>query len=203
MAASETVIANLALSHLGISKTIASLTERSQEALACLAFYEEARDEMLRDFPWPFAAKFAELTLVGEDPTDEWGYSYRYPSDCLTLRRIFSGLRTDSRQSQVKYKLGSDDDGLLIYTDVSEPTCEYTRRFTDVLRFPPDFVMALSFRLAFYIAPRVTAGDPWKLGARAGELWRMSNQKAQGACVNEEKPDEVAESEFIRARESV
>src|SRR5688572_11149621 len=110
--ASETEIANLALSHLGVGKEIANLeTERSQEAVACRRFYDTARDATLRDFSWPFATKIAVLGLIEADPNDEWDYSYRYPSDCLQLRRILSGVRNDTRDSRVPFKLAHDDSG--------------------------------------------------------------------------------------------
>ena len=79
MASSKTEIANLAISHLGIGKTIANLElEKSQEAIACRRFYDTVRDSSLRDFPWPFAGKIQALALV----SNEWLYAYQYPSDC-------------------------------------------------------------------------------------------------------------------------
>lgn len=85
---SSTEISNMALSHLAISREIAALdTERSQEAQACRRFYETVRKTVLRDYPWPFATKFATLALVEDDPNSEWDFSYRYPSDCLNARR--------------------------------------------------------------------------------------------------------------------
>jgi hypothetical protein len=67
--------------------------------------------------------------------------------------------------------------------------------------YPPDFVMAFSFYLAFLGAPRLTGGDPFKLGGRALQLFaaELSNAAQQG--FSEERPDEdIAEAEIIRAR---
>src|SRR3990172_6032289 len=130
--ASEVDICNMALSHLGNSKEIAILaTEKSEEAAACRRFYETARDTVLRDFAWPFATRILSLGLVEEDPNDEWAYAYRYPTDCLLLRRLLSGLRHDNRQSRAPYRVARDDDGLVIYTDLAEAQMEYTVRETD------------------------------------------------------------------------
>jgi hypothetical protein len=197
--ASSTSIANLALSHLGISKTIASLTERSQEALAINAFYDTAVEELQREFPWPFNTRFGVLSLVEEDPTSEWSYSYRYPSTAIFFRRIF-GLRVDSRQSEVKYRIASDDTGKLILTDEEEPEGEWSVLVTEAGKFTADFALALSFRLAAYAAPRLTAGDPFKMGNRSLELYMLSIEKAQGTAAKEEKTEEIVESEFIRER---
>lgn len=199
---SEVSICNMALSHLGVAKEIANLeTESSQEAAACRRFFVEARDNTLRDYPWPFATKIADLALVEEDPNDEWQYSYRMPSDALRLNRILSGLRNDNAQSRVPYRVVRDDVGLLIYTDQEDAEIEYVMRETDPTRYPADFRMALSLRLAAYIAPRLTAGDPYKLGDRALNLHRLEIQKAEASAVNEEQAEQLPDSEFMRERE--
>src|SRR4051812_32897245 len=102
MSQTDVGICNMALGHLAVGKAIGALTEASQEARACLRFYEQARDEVLRDFPWPFATTVEALALVAVQPTTEWGYSYRYPLNCLALRRIPSGVRNDTRGTTVK-----------------------------------------------------------------------------------------------------
>lgn len=199
--ASDTEICNLALSHLRVAKEIANLeTERSQEASACRRFYETARDASLRDFAWAFATKISTLPLVEEDPNDEWAYSYRYPTDCLKIRRILSGDRNDTRDTRVPYKIIQDSSGLLILTDKEDAELEYTIRADDPQRYPADYIMALSFRLAAYIAPRVTGGDPFKLGERAMRMYMLEVGMAQGSDLNEEQPDVTPDSEFIRAR---
>lgn len=199
--ASEIAICNMALSHLGVAKEIANLeTENSQEAAACRRFFAQARDNTLRDYPWPFATKIEALALVEEEPNDEWGYSYRVPSDFVRLRRILSGERNDTRQTRVSYRIVRDTAGLLIYTDQENAEIEYTIRETDPTRYPSDFVMALSLRLAAYIAPRLTGGDPFKLGERALQLHEYEIRKAQSSATIEEQADDNPDSEFIRER---
>jgi len=190
----------MALGHLGIGKQIASLTEKSAEAAACNRFYEQSRDEVLRDFPWPFATKILALGLIEEDPNDEWDFSYRYPSDCMNFRRILSGTRNDSRQTRVSYRLANDVSGRLIYTDEEDAVGEYTEHVTDTALFPPDFVSTVSMILAAYIAPGLTAGDPFKMGERAIKLYEYQRNKAQGNATNEEQNEEQPDSEFIRER---
>lgn len=200
--ASTTSIANMALSHLGSGKEIANLdSERSQEAEACRRFYDTALEATLRDYPWPFATKIATLGLVEEDPNEEWAYSYRYPSDALKIRRILSGNRNDNRQSRIPMKISWDDDGQLLFCDVEDAEVEYTFLNEDTGHYPPDFVLALSWRLSFYIAPRVTGGDPFKLQERMYVLYTAEMTMAKANAVNEQQDEEPAESEFIRARD--
>lgn len=199
--ASSTEICNLALSHLGVGKEIANLeTEQSQEASACRRYYETARDNTLRDFNWPFATRYAALGLVEEDPNEEWDFSYRYPSDCLKLRRILSGTRNDSRQSRVPYQIAQDNTGKLIFTDKDDAEVVYTYRETDPDKFTSDFIMALSFRLANYIAPRLTNGDPFGLGKRALDMYSYEISVAAANSYNEQQDEEPVDSELIRSR---
>lgn len=200
--ATSTEIANLALSHLGAGVEISDLdTENSPAAKACRTFYNQARQQTLRDFPWPFATKTAALGLVDTDPTDEWAYSYQYPSDCLEFRRILSGTRNDSRQSKVPYRVVYGSSAAEIYTDYEEAEGEWTVDVTEGGRFPADFVMALSFRLAAYIAPRVSAGDPFKLGLRCLQLYGVELAKAEANALRDEQQEEPPEAEMIRGRE--
>jgi hypothetical protein len=200
--ASEIAICNMALSHLGVGKEISNLeTEKGEEAAACRRFFATARDNTLRDYPWPFATKIISLALVEEDPNEEWSFSYRYPTDCVRARRILSGQRNDNRQTRVPYVVAQDETGLLIYTDSENAELEYTFRDTDPSRYPGDYVMALSLRLASYIAPRLTKGDPFKLGERALQLHQLESMKAMQSAHVEEQNEETPASEFERSRE--
>lgn len=199
--ASSTEICNLALSHIGIAKPIAALdTEQSQEAATCRVFYSIVRDVVLRDYRWPFASKIASLNLVEENPNSEWGYSYRYPTDCIMFRRILSGQRNDTPDTRIEYRLTKDAAGKLILCDIEEAECEYTEKVTDTQFFTADFILAFSYRLAYYIAPRLTAGDPFKLGEGALKLYNLEIGRAISSAFNEEQPGPIPESELIRVR---
>jgi len=194
-------ICNLALSHLDITKRIASFTEESEEARLLSVFYETTRDVVIKDRRWPFATKIATLGLVEEDPNDDWAYSYRYPSDCLAVRRILSGIRNDLNSTRTPYKIAYDGAGRIIFSDFELAQAEYTARITDPELFPPDFVMALSFRIAAYIAPALTSGDPFNLGDRAMNMYKIELGNAASNSFNEEQPDVIPESSLIAGRE--
>ena len=205
MADSPITICNLALSHLGDTKGISSFTDRTNAARACQLWYDQVRDEVLRDFAWPFAKRTAALALVATDPgtLGEWAYSYRAPADVLTISRIvpYTGMRVASPSNLVRFHTGADDAGGLLYLDLPNAVVEYTVRVTDVTRFPPDFVAALALKLAAAIAPSVMAGDPSRLGLRALELYERQVNIARANALNEQLPDEQPESSFITGRE--
>lgn len=203
MAESKTNVCNLAVSHLGSAKEIGDIvTENSQEARACRRFFDQVNDELTRGFAWPFLKRFKTLDLVEANPTTEWAFAYRYPSTCKYARRILSGTRNDSRQSRVPYLIGADDTGKLIYSDKPAAVLEYTTRSDDISRWPADFVQAFAYRLAAYIAPRITGGDPNKLGQTALSLFNASIEIAMAASLNEQQDEEPVESEYIRARDT-
>lgn len=198
--ATQVQICNLALGHVGNSKTISAVTENSNEANVLNRFYGISVNETMRALYWPFLRKTAALGLVESNPTTEWSYSYRYPSDCLEAIRILSGTRNDTRQSRVPYQILSDSSGLLIYTDTQDAVLEYKKTEVTENLFPDDFSMALSFKLAFYIAPTLAKGDPYKLGDRAQQNYQRHIMMAAANAANEQQDEELPDSEFIRNR---
>lgn len=197
----STEIANLALSDLGTGAEIAVLeTENSTEAEVMRRFYPLSVQVTLRDFPWSFANAYATLALVSEDPNDEWGYAYRYPSDCVLLKKILSGVRNDTRKTKVPYEIGKDASGMLIYTDKALAQVKYTALVTDPSKFPPDFKLAVAHRLAAYAASRLCGEDPFKQGPRAMELYLFEISTAKASNSNEQQDEEEPDSEFINSR---
>ncbi len=202
--ASKTEICNIALSHIGVGKEIANIdTEKSEEASACRRLYDLMRDATLKDFNWPFASKVADLSLIeqfDEDDRQEWKYSYRYPSDCLEVRKILGTSRIAPNQNKLPIKILKDDAARIIYSDQESAKLEYTARVVDPSFYPPDFILALSLRIAAYVAPRLAKGDPFGLRKQALDLYNIELSRAKAASANEEQRDELPYSEFERGR---
>jgi hypothetical protein len=198
----KTEIANLALSHLGTGKNIADLdSERSVEALACKQMWKIACETLQRENDWPFLTKIEDLTLVTTDPNTEWKYSYRYPTDCIVARRILSGVRNDTLESEVKYIIVRDDTGLLIFTDQEDAVLEYSVYDDSPAKWPPDFGLALSYRLAGLVAPRISTGDPFQRGLISEKLFILSMSHAQANAQNEQRRDNPPQSTYETTRE--
>jgi hypothetical protein len=200
--ATKVGICNVGLMHLGIGKVIASIdSDQTEEARAMRLVYDQARDEVFRDFAWPFATKIAALAKVADDPNAEWDFAYRYPADAVDFRRILSGYgRSETNETRVPYRLSMDSGGMLILTDAVDAEGEWTTVVVDAPLYPPDFAAALSLLLAHYCAPRLTGGDPTKLGVRALLLYREQIIRAQVNAANEEQADLPPEADLIRAR---
>jgi hypothetical protein len=199
MAQTKTGIANMALGFLGISTLIANLeTEKSKEAEVCNLFFDRAVDATLEDFPWPEAKTYAVPGLVEEQPTDDWLYSYREPSDSVFVRRIVTVLGQED-PNPPPFEKGSDDQGGLIYTDEATPTIEYTRRLTDPNRFSNLLGEAIAWRLAFMAAPSLAKSD--KAQQRAGAGYEFLIDKAEKKAGNERQGRPEPDSDAIRARQ--
>lgn len=206
--ASETEIANLALSHLGNGTEIADLeTERSSEASACRRFYDVALAQVFRDYAWPFATQTAALALVTErdvdtdHPTAEWLYQYALPANCMMLRKLQSGLRVDPREMKVPYQLHYGTSGTTVLTDMVDAVGVFTLLVEDAGRYPPDFTLAFSALLAALVAPRITGGDPFKQRQVAMAVYSDMIAKARANSANEEQPDVEPEGGYTRARD--
>jgi len=138
--------------------------------------------------------------------------SYRYPVDCLKVRRIINPHtpRIETQESKIRYAITRDDDGLLIMTDFESiaatdstpamPQIEYTSVVDDTGLYPSDFAQACALLLASYIAPSLTAGDRFKLGARAMQMYEWARMRAQNNSMNEQQPDQLPEAQWIDAR---
>ena len=198
---SITEICNLALGHLGSSKTVTDAeTELSAEAKTFRRFYETVRDATLKDFSWPFATKYETLGLIESDPTDEWGYAYQFPSDCISMQRIVSGNRNETEAERIVYKIARIGSAKTILTDQPDAIAQYTMKLTDPGEYTPDFVLALSFHIAFMIGPHLAKSDPKMIeGAERRYVNYISQARAQ--AYNEEQPDVLPEASYILARE--
>ena len=192
----------MACGHLGIGTTIADLdTEQSQEARSCRSFYDTVVQMAIRAYEWPFATKFQSLGLIETTPTDEWDYSYTYPSECLDLLRIVSGTRNDTVESRIPYKIAIIGDDKVILTDEPEAEVEMIFYNDTIEHWPPDFVLAVSFLLAHFIAPSVTGGDPFKRGQQAYQQYQWMINDAKASAINEVHRDPLPLSEFTTGRE--
>lgn len=198
---SSTDICNRAIMLCGVGEEIASLDERSPEALACRAVYDQTVREMQREFDWNFNRKVQALSLVEEEPNDgiEWDYSYGQPAGCLAPRAIVSGAMPETPQSAIPFDVGTDGTRTLIYTNQEDAILRFSASITDEALFPDDFAEALSHRIGTKIAPRLTE-DPSKLGNLVAQLYQQSVILARAACRTERKMPIQDDSEFTRGR---
>lgn len=198
----KTEVANFSLAHLGATKRISDLdTERSQEAITLKGLYNLAVENVLSDHYWPFATIYADLALVEESPNDFWAYSYLKPSDALRYIVFPSGVNPENTQSLVKIEEGWGSTGTLIFTNEPDAQIKYVKTITNQTSFSPDFILCLSYKLAFLAAPSLHPGDSNNMADKMMNLYKMQLYQCLANKYNQTPFQEPPESEFIRARE--
>jgi hypothetical protein len=191
--ADEVQICNLALLRVGVTSTIAALSEVSTEANACRVFFEQVRDAVLRDFPWGFATKRAALGLLAEAAPTNWAYAYQLPSDCLLVRGLVCpGARSLRADQRIPYEVN----GRKLFTDMPEAELLYTARVTDTSVFDPLAVSAIAWGMAVELGNAFLKPD---LARAAQQVYQLARSEAWAACLNEGH-DAPPESEFLSVR---
>ncbi len=177
--ASEVDICNLALSHLGDEATVATIDppEGSPQAGYCARFYPIARDALLEMHAWAFTLRRVQLALLPSG-WPSWKFTYARPSDALRLLAVLPPDAMDDNTMALPGGYGVitepqpfttevDDKGRsVIYTNQQNAVLRYTVPVKDTTKFPPLFVMALSWHLASLLAGPILKGD---VGAAEGK----------------------------------
>ena len=185
--ASEVEICNLALSHLGDTATVASLEppEGSAQAEHCARFFPIARDALLETHNWNFATRRVQLALLSSEST-AWDFAYAFPADAMTIMDIFPPDFSDDTSTAgllvpQPYCVELASDGArVIYSDQEDAIARYSAFVTDTSRFPPLFVMALSYSLAALLAGPLIKGD---VGAAEAKRCAALAKAYQGLAV--------------------
>jgi hypothetical protein len=174
--ASEVDIANLALSHLGDSATVASLypPEGSPQAERCARFYPLARDVMQEDFVWTFCKRRKQLAQVANWESGKWLFAYAAPaemmrplsisdpaasSDQVSMTGLQEGALFEVEARNTGQVEGRQTAQILILTNQPDAELVYTVKVSDTTKFSAKFVEALSWRLASMLSGPVLKGE--------------------------------------------
>ena len=208
----STYLINVALSRIGVGKQIADVaTDTSEEAFKGRLIYTVTVEAVLRDFPWGFATRYADLVLVAGDPTTpankDWTYAYRAPLDMVHARRIV-GQAGEQRRYDHKpphFRVGSDATGYLIYANAAispgiPVQLEYTTRMPcAALEGDPLFRDALIWKLAEGLALPLARDADKANYARA--QYDVAIRAAKTVAANEEQKDPLTgDAPWIRDR---
>lgn len=191
-------IANLALSHIGNSATIQSLTESSTEANVCNLWYDFARLQVLESSDWNFARKTALLAEHADAVPDNWAYRYQRPADCVAVRKIVNpgGETLDAIPYRIENSLDGETETIL--TNLVTASVDYTFNATAVNLFSTTFITGLTYLIAHYIAMPLTGSD--EIQDRMLQRYAGFARVAQARNASEEVGLPPRESEWIRAR---
>ena len=195
--ASVANICNLAFSHFGHDANVISIAppDDSVEAQLCAQFYPIARDEALEEHAWTFATKRATLAPL-VSAREDFAYAYALPADCLKPRKVLSeGYASDS-ESEV-----FEVEDQIIYTDVpSTASLVYTYTLTSTGKFSALFTVALSLKLASYLAGPILKDATGRVQALLMQRAVFALGKAKASDSNSDTKRSTRESTAARVR---
>jgi hypothetical protein len=192
-------ICNLALVRVGQRDAISSLADGSTAADICNAVFDQLRDTLLTSFPWPFAAKHAELAVLSSAERTGWGLVYALPTDCLQARYIYAGKRNPTADQRIPFTVELNDagSGRVLCTDLEDAELIYTAKVTVETAWPPLFCEALAWAVARELAMGLAVKP--ELQVRAAQMAEMSLHRAT-AVSQDEKQERRPKSRFISGR---
>ena len=149
MATEVSICAN-ALRRLG-DDPIVSLTDDTERARLCNAFYSEARDDVLRSHPWNFAITRQQLSQLSATPLYQYSYQYALPTDPFCLRVL--EMEYSDYVFKIEHLAGT---GRVLLTDEGTAKIIYIARITDTAQFDSLFIDTLTAKMSVDLAYPVT-----------------------------------------------
>jgi hypothetical protein len=190
--ATEVSICSNALRRLG-DDPITSLTDDSERARLCNAFYEDARDACLRSHPWNFAITRASLTQLSDSPVYGYDYQYALPTDPYCLRVL--AMEYEDYIFKVE---NFSTQGRVLLTDEETAKIIYIARITDTTLFDSLFVDTLITKLASDLAYPVT--NSLKVQEQMYRLYQLKLSEARSIDGQEGFIDDLVSDTFTDFR---
>jgi len=190
--ATEVSICSNALRKLG-DDPITSLTEDTERARLCNAFYETARDSLLRSHPWNFAITRATLAQLSTTPAYGFAYQYALPTDPYCLRVL------EMEYQDYIFKIENlATVGRVLLSDESTAKILYVGRITDTALFDSLFVDTLTAHLALKLAYPIT--NSVTLQAQMQKLYQLKLSEARSVDGQEGFIDDLVSDTFTDFR---
>jgi len=161
-------ICNLALSHIGDSAVVTSITgaDSSIQATQCARFYPIARDQVLERYAWRFSVKHADLLAASVTLPDSWAYAYALPDNCVSILNILHDTTPYGTQypdvpvgpQRVPFSVDMDSTTQVLFCNQTPVTLQYCEKITDATKYPASVVTSISLLLATYLAGPMSKG---------------------------------------------
>ena len=191
MATEVSICAN-ALRRLGDSP-IVSLTDDTESARLCNAFYSEARDEVLRSHPWNFAITRQQLSQLSTTPLYQYSYQYALPTDPYCLRVL--EMEYSDYVFKIEHLAGT---GRVLLTDEGTAKIIYIARVTDTAQFDSLFIDTLTAKLSVDLAYPVTGSV--QLQQNMQKLFESKLREARSVDGQEGFQDDLVSPTFTDFR---
>ena len=191
MAYTQESIFNSALTHLGVSATIQNLQIKNVRTIVLKNQYDLAKEVTMKSFDWGFLNRVKELTPSLEPSNDpRFRFAYDYPNDCLFARYLIDVAGGKYK----KFEVSTDSSGQkVLLCNISPAKLSYTRKLVDVQPeafFTAEFVLALSYYLAYLCADAITGSANKKQTCLQGYQLALANAKAINANESSENDED-------------
>ncbi len=199
--ASKMLIWNMALGWIG-TRTVASEDEKTPEAVQCALYWDMARRQVLRSFPWNFAQVRAWLAEVPMPVGYEFEYRHAYamPLDALKANKILREGRNTHAPNRdygvddfTRFIIVNDQAGKrsVLLTNAEKVVLSYTADIEDARLFDDLFTHVLARKLAADISVALLKNNASK-AQELQNLYLASIPTAIQADANEgrERPKE-------------
>lgn len=189
----KTQIANLALSRLGNYDSLSDIEiPVTQQEKVFAKWYETARKFTIRELEPSFAKTRRMIAKDTNSPPFGYTNQYVYPSDCLKVLGF-----GEIAQKRNVYSI----EGNFILTDEFDGEAlplRFIEDTSDVTKFTPEFVILMSFMLAYYACMEITQ-DKDKL-LTLEKLLPTKKGEAGAIDGQENRPIRITRSLFKEAR---
>ncbi len=212
-------VANYALDTIGISESISDFSDRTTTARVCSRWFDQCREEVLRDFPWPFAKRVMPLAVVADQTAPGWTFVYQYPTDAVRIIAVgeeyglggmqvgvggiryspfYDGYSGSTYRAPWEVRLNDDNASRVIVCSMQNAWVEYVSKVENVGVWPPDAIAALYLRLAAAIGGPLKADANLVRGAQ--QTYEFMRARAAANSQNEARNQGPPESVSISAR---
>lgn len=185
---SKIAIWNMALGWVG-TRTVASETEHTQEAIQCSLYWDQARRQALRDYPWNFAqCRVVPAAVPLPEGWDDYAHACALPDDCLHVRAVRApGTGNLAHRRSVRHRVVMDRQGgrRVLLTDAAPVVLEYTADLDNPDLFDDLFVGVMARKLAAMIAVPLLKNNSARLN-ELEQLYRAALPAAREADAAEE-----------------
>jgi len=185
--ATEVSICSNALRKLG-DDPITSLTDNTERARLCNAFYEPTRDSVLRAHTWNFAIRRQELAQLTSTPEFDYDYEYTLPTSPYCLRVL------KMEYDEYEFKI----EGRKLLSNEGTAKILYIGKITDPAEFDVMFVEALTARLAAELAYSITGSNG--MSKQMWELYELKVAEARSIDGQEGFLDSIIADTFTSFR---
>ena len=190
--ATDVSICSNALRRLG-DDPITSLSDDTERARLCNAFYGDARDHVLRSHPWNFAITRAKLARLSAKPSYGFQYQYSLPVSPYCLRIL------EMEHPDYIFKIENDaTNGRVLLTDQDEANVMYVARITNAALYDSMFVDVLTAKMAVDLCYAVTGST--SLQAQMDKMYQTKMSEARSIDGQEGFIDDLVSNTFTDFR---